>query len=151
MGGHLHSGVSIFVRQQRQGVVVGSHLLVVVSPWGWRRCVVAWPLWLCCGARWCVSWLSRCHLVAMSPAATWHLWLVSVKRRGGVVLLTWAGHDLAAIIVVVVLWQALDGGGGWAAWSIVVVVGRKKQRCGNSRATVAAFGKPHAEVGYMVC
>ena len=66
-------------------------------------------------------------------------------------LLTWAGHDLAAIIVVVVLWQALDGGGGWAAWSIVVVVGRKKQRCGNSRATVAAFGKPHAEVGYMVC
>ena len=31
----------------------------------------------------CVSWLSHRRLVAMSPAATWHLWLVSVKRRGG--------------------------------------------------------------------
>ena len=52
--------------------------------------------------------------------------------------------------VVVALWQALDGGGGWVASSMVVVVGRKKQQRGNSRATVAAFGKPRAEVSYMV-
>ena len=119
MGGHLRSGASVFVRGQRQGVVVGSHWLVVVSPRGWHRCVVAWPLW------------SRRRLVAMSPAATWHLWLVSVKRQGGFVLLTCPGHDLATIIIVVALWRALDGGGGWVAWSMVVVVGRKKQRRGN--------------------
>ena len=112
---------------------------MVVSPRGWRRHVVVWLLW------------SRHCLVATSPAAMWHLWLVSVKRRGGVVLLTWAGHDLAAVIVVVALWRALNGGGGWVAWSMVVVVGKKKQRCGNGSATVAAFGEPHAKVGYMVC
>ena len=90
VGGHLPSGASIFVRGwsvfirgQRQGVVVGSRWLVVVSPWGWHRHVVAWPLWSHCGARWCVSQLSRRRLVATSPAATWHLWLVSMKRQGG--------------------------------------------------------------------
>ena len=56
---------------------------------------------------------------------------VNNEAGRGVVLLTWAGHDVAAIIVVVALWQALDGGGGWVASSMLVVVGRKKQRRGN--------------------
>ena len=127
VGGSFRSWVVIFVCGQQQGVVVGSHWLVVVSPWGWCRRVVVWLLWSRHGARWCMSWLSHRCLVAMSPAAMWHLWLVSMKRRGGVVLLTWAGHDLAAVIVVIALWLALDGGGGWVAWLMVVVVGRKKQ------------------------
>ena len=90
---------------------------------------------------------SGCHVASCNVAP----WVgVNEEAGRGVVLLTWAGHDLAAVIIIVVLWWALDGGGGWVASSMVVLVGRKKQRCGNVRATVAAFGKPRAEVGYMV-
>ena len=57
-------GWSVFVRGQQQGVVVGSHWLVVVSPQGWHRRVVAWPLWSRRGARWCVH---GCHVVVWLP------------------------------------------------------------------------------------
>ena len=82
-------------------------------------------------ALWCqvvrvmvVMSLSGC-LVASCDVAP----LVGVNEEvgRGVVLLTWAGPDLAAVIVVVALWQALDGGGGWGVLSMLVVVGRKKQ------------------------
>ena len=56
---------------------------------------------------------------------------VNEEAGRGVVLLTWAGHNVAAVIVVVALWRGLDGGGGWVASSMLVVMGRKKQRCGN--------------------
>ena len=65
---------------------------------------------------------SGCHVTSCDMAP-----LVSMMRLGGVLcLLTWAGHDLAALIVVIVLWWALNGGGGWVA-SLMLVVGRKKQ------------------------
>ena len=72
--------------------------------------------------------LSGCHVASCDVAP-----LVSVNEEAGrgVVLLTWAGHDLAAVIIVVALWRALNGGGGWVASLMVVVVGRKKQRHGN--------------------
>ena len=59
--------------------------------------------------------------------------LVGVNEEAGrgVVLLTWAGHEVATVIVVVALWRALNGGGGWVVSSMLVVVGRKKQRSGN--------------------
>ena len=67
---------------------------------------------------------SGCHVASCDMAP-----LVGVNEEAGrgVVLLTWAGHDLAAVIIVFALWWALDGGGGWVASSMVVVVGRKKQ------------------------
>ena len=71
---------------------------------------------------------SGCHIASCDVAP---LVVVNEEVGRGVVLLTWAGHDMAAIIVVVALWRALDGGGGWVASSRLVVVGRKKQRCGN--------------------
>ena len=83
VGGSLCWWAVSFICGQQHSGVVGSHWWVVVSPQGWCRCVVAWPLWSHCGARWCMSQLSCRHLVATSPAATWHLWLVSMKRRGG--------------------------------------------------------------------
>ena len=70
---HSHSWAVIFIYGQWHSVVVGSRWWVVVSPQCWHRCVVAWPLWLCHGARWCMSQLSCCCLVATSPAATGHL------------------------------------------------------------------------------
>ena len=75
-----------------------------------------------------VALSSGCHVASCDVAP-----LVGVNEEAGrgVVLLTWAGHNLATIIVVVALWRALDGGGGWVASSMVVVVGRKKQRRGN--------------------
>ena len=75
-----------------------------------------------------VTSLSGCHVASCNVAP-----LVGVDEEvgRGVVLLTWAGHDLAAIIVVVVLWWALNGDGGWVALLMLVVVGRKKQQCGN--------------------
>ena len=91
---------------------------------------LAWLLWWHCGARWCVSQLSCCCLVATLPAAMWHLWLLSMKRQGGA-LCCLPGLATPAIIVIVALWWALDGGGGWVASSMLVVVGRKKQQCGN--------------------
>ena len=104
----------------------GSHSLVVVSPRGWRRRVVAWPLWLCCGARWCMSWLSRRHLVAMSPA---HVAscdvapLVSVSEEAGrccVAYLGWARpgcrHRRCGVVVGTRWWWwmgcMVNGGGG---------------------------------------
>ena len=71
---------------------------------------------------------SGCHIASCNIAP-----LVGVNEEvgRGVVLLTWAGHDLAAIIVVVVLWRALNGDGGWVALLMLVVVGRKKQQRGN--------------------
>ena len=87
-----------------------------------------------------MSWLSRwvrvavvtlssgCHIASCNVAP---LVVVNEEAGRGVVLLTWAGHDMAAVIVVVALWRVLDGGGGWVASSMVVVVGRKKQRHGN--------------------
>ena len=85
-------------------------------------------------ALWCqvvhvtvVASLSGCHVASCDVAP-----LVGVSEAAGrgVVWLTWAGHDLAAVVVVIVaLWQALNGGGGWVVWSMVV--GRKKQRRGN--------------------
>ena len=68
---------------------------------------------------------SGCHVASCDVAP-----LVGVNEEAGrgVVLLTWAGHDLATVIA---LWRALNGGGGWVALLMVVVVGRKKQRCGN--------------------
>ena len=81
MGGSLHSwvvvfiwGWSIFVCGQWHSVVVGGCWWVVVSPQGWCRHVVTWPLWSHCGARWCVSQLSHHHLVATFPAVMWHHW-----------------------------------------------------------------------------
>ena len=71
---------------------------------------------------------SGCHVASCDVAP---LVVVNEEAGRGVVLLTWAGHDVAAIIVVVALWRALDGGGGWVALSMLVVVGRKKQRRGN--------------------
>ena len=75
-----------------------------------------------------VALSSGCHIASCDVAP-----LVGVNEEvgRGVVLLTWAGHNLAAVIVIVVLWWALDGGGGWVASSMLVVVGRKKQQCGN--------------------
>ena len=72
--------------------------------------------------------LSGCHVASCDVAP-----LVSVNEDAGrgVVWLTWAGHDLAAIIVVIALWRTLDGDGGWVVSLMLVVVGRKKQRCGN--------------------
>ena len=133
VGGSLHWWVVVFVRGrsvffcgQRQGVVMGSHWLVVVGPCGWHRCVVVWQLWSHRGTRWCASQLSCCRLVATSPAVMWHLWLVSMKRRGGgcVAYLGWARPGRHHVVVA--LWWVLDGGGGWVALSMVVVVGRKK-------------------------
>ena len=74
-----------------------------------------------------VTSLSGCHVASCNVAP-----LVGVNEEvgRGVVLLTWAGHDRAAIIVVVVLWRALNGDGGWVA-SLMLVVGRKKQQRGN--------------------
>ena len=72
---------------------------------------------------------SGCHVTSCDVAP-----LVGVNEEAGrgVVVLTWSGHDLAAIIVIIALWWALDGGGGgWVASSMVVVVGRKKQQRGN--------------------
>ena len=66
---------------------------------------------------------SGCHVASLVG--------VSEEAGRGVVWLTWAGHDLAAVIVIIALWRALDGGGRWVAWSMVVVVGRKKQQRGN--------------------
>ena len=105
----------------------GSMAVVVVS---WCQLVV------------CVTVVvssSGCHVASCDVAP-----LVGVNEEAGrgVVLLTWAGHDLAAVM------SSLHC--GWVASSMVVVVGRKKQRRGNGRATVAAFRKPCAEVGYMV-
>ena len=70
---------------------------------------------------------SGCHVASCDVAP-----LVGVNEEAGrgVVLLTWAGHNLAADIVVVALWWALNGGGGWVV-SLMVVVGRKKQQHGN--------------------
>ena len=71
---------------------------------------------------------SGCHVASCNVAL-----LVGVNEEAGrgVVLLTWAGHDLATITIVVALWQALDGCGGGVASLMLVVMGRKKQRCGN--------------------
>ena len=71
---------------------------------------------------------SGCHVASCDVAP-----LVGVNEEAGrgVVLLTWAGHNLAAVIAVIALWRALDGGGGWVALLMVVVVGRKKQQRGN--------------------
>ena len=71
---------------------------------------------------------SGCHIASCNVAP-----LVGVNEEAGrgVVLLTCAGHDLAAIIVVIALWRVLDGGGGWVVLSMLVVVGRKKQQHGN--------------------
>ena len=71
---------------------------------------------------------SGCHVTSCDVAP---LVVVNEEAGKGVVLLTWAGHDVAAVIVMVALWRALDGGGGWVASSRLVVVGRKKQRRGN--------------------
>ena len=71
---------------------------------------------------------SGCHVPSCDVAP---LVVVNEEAGRGVVFLTWAGHDVAAVIVVVALWRALDGGGGWVASSMLVVVGRKKQRRGN--------------------
>ena len=71
---------------------------------------------------------SGCHVASCDVAP---LVVVNEEAGRGVVLLTWAGHDVATVIVVVVLWRALDGGGGWVALLRLVVVGRKKQRRGN--------------------
>ena len=70
---HSHSWAVVFIYGQWHSVVVGSCWWVVVCPQGWRRCVVAWLLWSHRGARWCMSQLSCCCLVATSPAATGHL------------------------------------------------------------------------------
>ena len=75
-----------------------------------------------------VASLSGCYVASCDMAP---LVVVNEEVGRGVVLLTWAGHDVAAVIVVVALWQALHGGGGWVASSRLVVVGRKKQRHGN--------------------
>ena len=71
---------------------------------------------------------SGCHVASCDVAP-----LVGVNEEAGrgVVLLTWAGHNLANVIIIIALWQALNGGGGWVALLMVVVVGRKKQRRGN--------------------
>ena len=75
-----------------------------------------------------VASLSGCYVASCDMAP----WVVVNEEVGrGVVLLTWAGHDVATVIVVVALWRALHGGGGWVASSRLVVVGRKKQRRGN--------------------
>ena len=93
-----------------------ASLAVVVASWCQVVCVTV------------VALSSGCHVTSCDVAP----WVgVNEEAGRGVVLLTWAGHDLAAVIVVVALWRALDGGGGWVALSMVVVVGRKKQRCGN--------------------
>ena len=88
----------------------GSVAVVVVS-WCQAVCVMV------------VMSLSGCHIASCNVAP-----LVGVNEEvgRGVVWLTWAGHNLAAIIVVVALWWALDGGGGWFVLSMLVV-GRKKQ------------------------
>ena len=126
MGGGESSGLAL---------TCGSMAVVVVS---WCQVVVCVTV---------VTSSSGCHVASCDMAP-----LVGVNEEAGrgAVLLTWAGHDVAAVIVMVALWRALNGGGGWVALSMLVVVGRKKQRHGNGRATVAAFGKPRAEVGYMV-
>ena len=51
---------------------------------------------------------SSCHVASCDVAP-----LVGVNEEvgRGIVLLTWAGHNLAAVIIVVALWWALDGGG----------------------------------------
>ena len=82
-------------------------------------------------ALWCqavrvavVASSSGCHVASCNVASL----VVDNEEVGrGVVLLTWAGHDVAAVIIMVALWRALDGGGGWVASSRLVVVGRKKQ------------------------
>ena len=75
-----------------------------------------------------VALSSGCHVASCDVAP-----LVGVNEevRRGIVWLTWAGHNLAAIIVIIALWQALNGGGGWVASLMLVVVGRKKQSHGN--------------------
>ena len=52
---------------------------------------------------------SGCHIASCDVAPS-----VGVNEEAGrgIVLLTWACHDLAAVIIVVALWQVLDGGGG---------------------------------------
>ena len=101
----------------------GGEPLVVVSPWGWHRHVVAWLLWSCRGARWwCVSQLSCRCLVATSPAATWHLWLVSMRRQGGGLCClpglgtTWPPSCHHCVVVGTRWWWwmgcVVDGGGG---------------------------------------
>ena len=92
-------------------------MAVVVASWCQVVCVTV------------VASSSGCHITSCDVAP---LVGVSEEAGRGIVWLTWAGHDLAAVVVVVALWRALDGGGGWVAWSMVVVVGRKKQRRGNS-------------------
>ena len=93
--------------------------------------------WLCGSvavvvASWCqavhVASSSGCHVASCDVAP-----VVGINEEvgRGAVLLTWAGHDVAAVIVVVALWWGLNGGGGWVASSMLVVVGRKKQRRGN--------------------
>ena len=85
-------------------------MAIVVMSWCQVVCVMV------------VASSSGCHIASCNMAP-----LVSMMRLGGVLcLLTWAGHDLAALIVVIVLWRALNGGGGWVA-SLMLVVGRKKQ------------------------
>ena len=86
-----------------------------------------------------VSWCQAVHVAVVASSSGCHIAscdvapLVGVTEEAGrgVVLLTWAGHDMAAVIVVIALWRALNGGGGWVASSMLVVVGRKKQRRGN--------------------
>ena len=85
-------------------------MAIVVMSWCQVVCVMV------------VASSSGCHIASCNMAP-----LVSMKRLEGVLcLLTWAGHDLAAIIIIIELWQVLNGGGGQVASSIVVV-GRKKQ------------------------
>ena len=126
MGGSLCWWAVIFVHGQRQcggaeplvgggessglALTCGSVAVVVVSWCQAVRVVV-------------VTSSSGCHIASCDVAP-----LVGVNEEGGrgVVLLTWAGHNMAAIIVVVVLWRALDGG-GWVASLMLVVVAKKKQ------------------------
>ena len=105
MGGGESSGLAL---------MCGS-MAVVVASWCQVVCVAV------------VASSSGCHVTSCDVAP-----LVGVNEEAGrgVVLLTWAGHDVAAVIIVVALWRALNGG-GWVASLMLVVVGRKKQRRGN--------------------
>ena len=118
MGGGESSGLAL---------MCGS-VAVVVALWSCGSVAVVVVLWCQAVHVAVVVSSSGCHVASCDVAP-----LVGVNEEAGrgAVLLTWAGHDVAAVIVMVALWRALNGGGGWVVSLMLVVVGRKKQRCGN--------------------
>ena len=72
---------------------------MVVSPQGWHRHVVV-TSWYQVVRGTVVTSLSGCHIASSNMAP-----LVGVNEEAGkgVVLLTWAGYDLAAVIIIVAL------------------------------------------------